>query len=103
MNIKPGDIVEWTSQSQGVAKTKRGKVLAIVPKETEINLHPLLASVPGSRIKFETLGFYMKPSINDRAVVEVPRGGRSKLSDYYAPKLKWLKKVEMDEHPNDAV
>jgi len=88
-DIKPGDIVEWTSQSAGTWKTKRGKVLAIVPRQTHINKFPMFSDIPDSRIKFD-----FKPSMNDRAIVEVPRGGRSKLSEFYAPKLQWLRKVE---------
>lgn len=31
MRFKLGDQVEWTSQSNGVAKMKRGKVVVVVP------------------------------------------------------------------------
>lgn len=31
MSFKVGDVVTWTSQAQGTAKTKTGNVLAIVP------------------------------------------------------------------------
>lgn len=31
MEFKLGDVVQWTSQSQGCKKTKRGKIVQIVP------------------------------------------------------------------------
>src|SRR5690606_12473619 len=91
--FKPGDIVEWTSQAAGSGKTKRGKVLAIV-KKGETKEFDFLKGCPGSRVKFTTIGFSIALSRFNRAVVEVPRGGKSRLCDYYAPRIEWLRKVE---------
>ena len=92
--LKPGDIVEWTSQSAGSWKTKRGKVLAIV-KKGETKEFDFLRNCPGSRVKFATDGSSIAPSRFDRAVVEVPRRGKSRLCDYYAPRIEWLRKVKV--------
>ena len=93
--IKPGDIVEWSSQSHGTVKTKRGKVIAIVPKGTRQEFD-FLRDLPGSRIKFTTIGFGVAPSKFDRALIEVPRA-TGNGNDYYAPRIEWLRKVEMDD------
>ena len=80
--IPPGTTVSWTSQSWGVEKTKTGQVLAFVPA----GHHPRryfdvdVRGIPASRLKFD-----FRPSRNDRYIVAVPRGGQSKIVDYYAP------------------
>lgn len=35
--MKIGANVEWTSQSKGIIKTKKGTVVAVVPAETKVN------------------------------------------------------------------
>ena len=34
MTFQIGDVVEWTSSSQGYTRTKRGRVAAILPRRT---------------------------------------------------------------------
>ncbi|AHV96138.1 hypothetical protein [Paenibacillus sabinae] len=86
--FKRGDVVQWTSQSQGVTTTKRGtvhqKVLVMhnpkhfIPKEAK-----------PSHIKFDlrVAGF-------ERYIIAVPRGGKSQIIDYYCPKPGLLQQVE---------
>lgn len=84
--VEVGDFVEWTSQSGGTRKTKRGIVIAVIPAKRPVFPH-LPSGLPKSRIKVGS-----EFSKFDRALVEVPRKtGRG--SDYYAPRIKWLKKV----------
>jgi len=86
-DIKPGDIVEWTSQSAGTWKTKRGKVIAIVPAGKSAFAH-IPSGTPKSRVKGD-----MDISVVDRLVVEVPRANRRGV-DYYTPRVKHVRKVE---------
>ncbi|MGG3884322.1 hypothetical protein [Brevibacillus panacihumi] len=85
--MKIGDKVRWTSQSQGSWKEKRGTLKMIVEAEQDATVH-LPLGLPKSRFKGE------RYSQTRRALVEVHRGGKSNLSDYYAPRLTAL---ELDE------
>lgn len=86
-----GDQVTWTSQSQGTAKTKTGVVLAVIPKNRDGHkiLDKLVGPVSTGQLKFQDYNI-----VSDRILVEVPRGGRSQLNDYYAPYQGVVKKVE---------
>lgn len=86
-NVQVGDLVKWTSQANGNAKEKRGKIVARVEKGDD-GWKALRAIVPkfsDSQVKFK--GYNM---VSDRYIVEVPRGGKSKLMDYYAPPVSWV-------------
>lgn len=81
--LKPGDIVTWTSQASGVEKTKTGKVITdIKPGKyiVEVLKRSGLTDIPCSRIKASSISYI------PRVLIEVPRGGKSKLCDYYAPR-----------------
>lgn len=82
MNI--GTQVSWESQSSGTRKSKKGIVIAIIPKKTWAT--EWLKGVSKSRIKGQDLN-----EVNDRALVAVPRGGKSLLYDLYTPNVNWLK------------
>lgn len=82
--VKVGDMVRWVS-SAGMSsnvKEKIGEVLALIPKSTYA--FPLLPKgISGGQRKFDTDW----NTVSDRVLVAVPRGGRSKVIDYYAPQL----------------
>lgn len=86
VNIQPGDMVTWTSQSGGVAKTKNGMVIAIVPKFMGIpDYFPDITYIPRSRVKAQMVNI-----VYDRALVKVQRG---RYAHYYAPPIGVLKKL----------
>lgn len=82
--IIAGCTVTWDSQAGGSWKTKTGKLLGYVqPEQDAKQWIPKLT--PNSQIKFQS-----RSSI-ERAVVEVPRSGKSVLCDYYAPRATQIK------------
>lgn len=83
-----GDAVQWTSQSQGSSKTKRGTVHAIVPVGRTATVF-IPKGTPKASIKFD--GLY---SDRERYVIAVPRGGKSVKVDYYCPRPSLLQLVE---------
>ncbi len=85
MNI--GDKVRWTSQSQGSSKTKEGTVHVVVPAgRSAAALLP--EGVGKTQVKFDSIY-----AAHDRYIVAVPRGGRSKLVDYYCPRPALLERT----------
>lgn len=44
--FKIGDTVEWTSQSHGYEKTKRGKIYCVIPENAEVSMYASLR-MPG--------------------------------------------------------
>lgn len=80
MNI--GDTVSWISQAGGYSKEKIGVIVGFIPpnKSAVPLLNKLDVKVPSSRVKFQSL------SELDQVVVEVPCGGKSKITDFYAPR-----------------
>jgi len=86
--MNPGQEVFWVSQSQGTTTKKRGRVVGTVGRsKSAFNLLP--EGLPKSRIKFQEFNL-----TGTRVIVEVPRGGKSKLSDFYAPYASMIKLVE---------
>ncbi|WP_309479417.1 hypothetical protein [Brevibacillus agri] len=81
-----GDKVKWASQANGIWKEKRGVLRAILGPDDDV-YDVLPPGLPKSRFKGS------RRSLNRRALVEVPRGGKSKLSDFYAPYLSVLEKI----------
>lgn len=81
--MKVGDKVKWSSQAGGVWKEKRGTLIALLAPEQDA-LKMLPSELPKSRFKGERF------SENFRGMVEVPRGGKSSLSDFYAPRMSAL-------------
>ncbi|WP_243015167.1 hypothetical protein, partial [Brevibacillus borstelensis] len=66
--------------AKGSWKEKRGILIAFLgPDDDATDFLP--AELPKSRLKGQ------RTSLNRRSLVEVPRSGRSTLSDYYAPRL----------------
>lgn len=92
--MKIGDKVKWTSQAQGRWKEKRGILIAFLgPDDDAYDFLP--TGLPKSRFKGQ------RTSLNRRALAEVPRGGKSTLSDYYAPRLADLRlDEEGEQHAN---
>jgi hypothetical protein len=93
--IKVGDAVEWTSGASGSTSTKRGTVLAIIPREAiPSEVYPQLKSIPLGRIK---LGNGIRGgSEKTRALVEVCRfnkDGKALTPWYYGPRLASISKV----------
>jgi len=93
--LKAGDKVTWTSQSGGSTKRKTGILLGSVEaKESgfaalnQFKGNELFASENRSKIKFQDTNI-----VYNRAIVEVPRGGKSVLSDYYAPSVTLVRLV----------
>lgn len=84
-----GKTVQWTSQSQGSSKNKKGEVIAILPAGREIT-SVIPASTKNSQLKGDRVGR------KDRLVVRVPRGGKSVLVDFYTPNPANLKLVKED-------
>jgi len=82
--LKRGTLVTWESQAGGYTKRKVGTILAFIPKN-EDGYQELFKiffpefRLPPSQIKGQ------RYSQSARYLVEVPRGGKSKLSDYYTP------------------
>lgn len=76
---KAGDVLEWTSQSQGTVKKKRGVVVAVVPAGSD--LHQALPEVNPSAFKAQA------HAKSDRYLVRVLRD-RGARCDYYAPLVK---------------
>ncbi|HHY67878.1 MAG TPA: hypothetical protein GX517_11930 [Alicyclobacillus sp.] len=97
--IRVDDIVEWESQSQGFWKTKKGRVLAIVPAGRRIeDVWRTTEEIPKSRMKWTLIEsedgtLVSEVSRFDRAVVEVPRAS-GKVCEYYAPRLTMLRKCD---------
>ncbi|SFU70543.1 hypothetical protein [Alicyclobacillus macrosporangiidus] len=93
--VKPGDIVKWTSQSQGSWVTKQGEVVAVV-KPLESAFRHLPADLPKARRKFESDRVHAWYGI--RALVKVPRVSKRDGSvlgyDYYCPRLSQVEVVE---------
>lgn len=83
--IPVGTEVTWTSQANGSAKTKNGRVVAYIPADADpFRIYPALKTAARTRVKFQCW------SQVDRYLVLVPRGGQSVHLDYYAPLAKWL-------------
>ncbi|MED1945679.1 MULTISPECIES: hypothetical protein [Brevibacillus] len=78
LDYEPGDTVEWESQAGGSTKAKRGEVLAILPAGRRLHQY-LPADTPSSQCKAQNV------SAIPRALIEVPRGGKSVKADFYAP------------------
>jgi hypothetical protein len=93
--IRPGDIVRWTSQSQGSWVTKRGEVVAVVKPLESAFLH-LPADLPKARRKFDS--DRVDAWYGDRVLVKVPRrskrDGRTLGYDYYCPRLSQVEAVD---------
>lgn len=83
--MKIGDIVTWTSQSQGSETTKTGKIIAEIPSMHEAHRH-VPAGAKKSHIKFDDV------SLSDRIMVAVPAGKDGKITHYYCPKKSVLEK-----------
>ena len=84
-----GQTVTWTSQSQGVQKTKTGIIIAIVePNQDAAKFLP--EGLPPSRFKGQQFSRYR------RALVAVPRQSGNGC-DYYAPRPDWLVEGKSDE------
>lgn len=89
--LEPGTQVTWTIHGTGGTKTKTGQVVAFVPAGKRLTeVMPELRSLPKTRVKAGLP--WGDTSGQDRYLVEVPRGGKSTLFDYYAPLAKWLEK-----------
>lgn len=88
-----GEIVTWTSQSQGTTKTKTGKIVAFVPANEDPRKYFDAAKlgIKPSRIKFD----YWTGRV-DRYIVAVPRNPNApdpyapSNVDYYAPRASWF-------------
>jgi len=78
--IVAGDTVKWESQSGGYWKKKEGKLIGYCQAEKDAKQF-VPKGTPVSRIKFQSKSPF------ERAIVEVPRGGKSTISDYYAPRV----------------
>jgi hypothetical protein len=102
--VNIGQNVTWTSQANGSAKTKTGKVLVILKAG-----RPAYKVMPPSSDQFRMVRFDMENRtltvlrshvrfdsyipLSDRVLVEVPRmGSGAGLHDYYAPSLKVIEK-----------
>jgi hypothetical protein len=82
-----GAEIKWVSQSGGMQKEKRGKLIGtiikgesgfrVLNKATGLEWYGITA-----RVKFQDTNV-----VSDRYLVEVPRGGRSVLTDFYAPQM----------------
>lgn len=86
MKFRINDEVSWLSQSGGSEKLKTGIVLGVcLAGQYPQSLHPDLAKLPDRSPTWT--GGYATISSNDRYVVAVPRGGKSKLTDFYMPRV----------------
>jgi len=80
--FKPGDPVTWTSQAGGRSKTKRGTVIAVVPRLSTVGLY--IPSGMTARI-----GSGLQQRSMDSYLVKVADESR-----LYWPLVKYLKPVE---------
>lgn len=76
--MKSGQIVTWTSQSQGCEKTKTGTVIAEI-KAGESAMRFVSETAKKSHIKFGDI------SSKDRILVAVTAGKTKKITHYYCP------------------
>ncbi|KLU61732.1 hypothetical protein CEB3_c19110 [Peptococcaceae bacterium CEB3] len=81
--FKPGDLVLWTSQVRGIEKRKTGTFIRIVGINED--------AFAGLRIKANRRKGQQYNRVSVRALVEVPRGGKSILTDFYTPRLEVIK------------
>jgi len=105
----PGDWVEWTSQSRGVKKTKKGQVLFWIPRGSLLETTFRTTVIPEELRERYALsrgswrasvnGFSLmcdpwEPNITfDRCAVVVPTS-RDRMPKLYTPRVKWLVKTE---------
>lgn len=78
MEIQPGALVQWESQSGGVYKQKRGTVIAFIPSGENAEKY-LPSGTIKSHIKFQN-----RSSI-PRVLVKVMTGVNSDIETFYAP------------------
>lgn len=81
-----GSKVKWVSQSGGYWREKEGTLLGYAQANVDA-MQWVPKDTPVSRVKFQAKSEF------ERAIVLVPRGGKSKLSDYYAPRPSMLEEV----------
>lgn len=88
MEFKKGDRVRWASQASGFAKVKVGVFIKVVQPLEDVRFSlPEGVNTPPNHIKAQAV------SSIARALVKVPRGGKSKIADYYCPRLSALDRM----------
>lgn len=86
--MKVGDIVTWTSQSQGFSRTKTGKVILVVPA----GKHPF--ELMSKELKDLQRMYDGWARDHESYVVEVQTGKTPKSKPaLYWPRTSWLKKI----------
>lgn len=92
--MKVGDIVEWTSQGAGTAKTKRGKIFHVVPAGTCISKE--IAQKALSRWYSDQVSWSSNlegASRSEDSYLVVVAGTRRRFPRVYWPLTKWLRKA----------
>ncbi len=88
--MKPGDLVEWSSQSQGHLTLKRGTVIAVVPPDVRPD-----GCLPDGFTCASGSGFGA-PRRHESYLVQVEGKGKR----LYWPKVKYLGLVPRLKHKN---
>lgn len=90
--LQVGDSVRWVSGAGAGSnlKEKQGTIIGLIPKNARA--FPLLPKgISQGQRKFDT----DQNLVSDRVLVEVPRGGKSILKDYYAPQISRVELVDV--------
>lgn len=87
MEIQPGALVQWESQSGGVYKQKRGTVIAFIPSGENAEKY-----LPSGTIKSH-IKFQYRSSI-PRVLVKVMTGVNSDIETFYAPRASMLEVIK---------
>lgn len=97
-NINIGDSVEWTSSAAGTTKTKRGKVVAIVPAKGLASVVTFFCQDWRERYSasgLNSLSFFGRG--HESYLIAVPtKTGRGRQCLYW-PRTSQLRKVDSDE------
>lgn len=82
MKYSTGDEVTWTSKSGGTSTIKTGTIAGVcLAGDTPVFMHEG-QQLPDTSLRWKSAP---SPSIHDRYLIKVPRGGKSILWDIYAP------------------
>lgn len=91
-DFQPGDKVTWSNHIGAdwnrVKKHHIGTFLTYIPPGTSAK-SLLPKGISGNQLKGQDVALR-----TNRAIVAVPRGGRSELVDYYMPNVRWLRHVD---------
>ncbi|BAU28123.1 hypothetical protein DFP93_101199 [Aneurinibacillus soli] len=94
-DFQPGDKVTWSNGIGNTFPVKKEQPIGIFltylpPGESAKQILP--KGISGNQLKGQDVA-----QKTNRAIVAVPRGGKSQLVDYYMPNVKWLRHINDSE------